>query len=275
MQDKVVLITGGNAGLGKAAATELARMGATVVILARDKERASRAVEEISHITGNEDVHVLLADLASLQSVRAAAKDFRERFDRLDVLINNAATTVPTRTETVDGFETHYGVNYLSHYLLTRLLLDLLEQSAPARIVNVGARQMGAKLDFEDLQTRTDWKNFKAILRAKLAMFLFTRELAKRLAGKKVAANILDPGLVKTNYHQQSGPILRLMVKLFGKSPQQAVQTHIYLATSSKVESVSGRLFANRKEVPIKGQALDDTIAVKLWEVSANAVGLG
>lgn len=274
MKGKVILITGGNAGLGKAAATDLAQMGATIVILARDKERAGQAIEAIGNITGNPDLHVLLADLASLQSVRAAAEDFRKRFDRLDVLINNAAINVPTRTETVDGFETHFGVNYLSHYLLTRLLLDLLEQSAPSRIVNVGARQMGATLDFDDLQLKTEWTGLKAITRAKLAMFLFTRELARRLAGKNVTANILDPGLVKTNYHQQSGPILGLIVKLFGKKPGQAAETYVYLAASSEVVGVSGRFFSAGKEIPIKGQALDNAIAAKLWEVSAKAVGL-
>ena len=275
MKGKVILITGGNAGLGKAAATALAQMGATIVILARNQERADQAIADIGSITGNQDLHVLLADLASLPSVRNAAADFRKRFDRLDVLINNAAVNVPTRTETADGFETHFGVNYLSHYLLTRLLQDLLEQSSPSRIVNVGARQMGATLDFEDLQLKTEWTGMKAISQAKLAMHLFTRELAKRLAGKNVTVNILDPGLVKTNYHQQAGLFLGLIVKLFGKNPGQAVKTYAYLASSSEVEDVSGRFFSAGKEVPIKGQALDNTIAAKLWEVSAKAVGLG
>lgn len=274
MENIVVLITGGNSGLGRAAATELAGLGATVVILARNQERAHRALKEITSLTGNENLHVLLADLASLKSVRSAVDEFKERFGRLDVLINNAALNSPTRTETVEGFEIHFGVNYLSHYLLTRLLLDVLEQSAPARIINVGARQMGAKLDFEDLHIRSEWTTMKAITQSKLAMLLFTRELDKRLAGENVTVNILDPGLVNTEYHQEFGLIHRTMVKLLGKDATQAVDPYVYLATSNEMDGVSGRFFGGRKEVQLKGQALDANAAERLWNESAAFVGL-
>jgi len=166
-----------------------------VVVHGRDERKGRDAVEELRAATGNGDVHLLLADLASLHSVRKGADEFRRRFGRIDVLIANAAASpggVPKRRETTDGFEFFFGTNYLGHYLLVRLLLDLLLASAPSRIVVVGGRQMGAEFDFDDLQMEQNWKPFRAILQAKLGMFCMTRELTRRLTHTGITGNGSD-----------------------------------------------------------------------------------
>jgi retinol dehydrogenase-14 len=273
MHGKTVLITGGGSGLGKVAATGLARMGATVVIAVRDERRGAQALDEL-RASGGRDGHLLAADLASLASVRSAAEAFGQRFGALDVLINNAAINLPTRQETRDGFELHFGVNYLAHYLLTRLLTDRLVNAAPARVVNVGARQMGATIDLDDLQFERDWDRNRSVYRAKTAMFLFTRELARRLADQHVTANVVDPGLVKTPYHQQSSRTLRLIVQLLGKRSEQAGAALVHLASAPELAEVTGQFFAGTKPRPFRGQALDDEVAARLWKRSAALVGL-
>jgi len=178
LQGKTVLITGGARGIGREAATQLAALGARVVVVARDEKKAQ---EELAHMrkTGGA-FDLLVADLASLESVRRATAEYRSRFGALDVLINNAAVNVHSRQTTQDGLELHFGVNYLSHYLLTRLLIDLLALAAPSRIVTTGAMQFGAVIDFNDLQLERGWGNTKSITRAKMGLFLFSREGADR-----------------------------------------------------------------------------------------------
>jgi NAD(P)-dependent dehydrogenase (short-subunit alcohol dehydrogenase family) len=277
MKGKVVLMTGGTSGLGRAAAEKLARLGATVVVHGRDAAKGQRAVEELRQASGNPEVHLLLADLSSLKSVRACADEFRQRFGRLDVLVLNAASAAyghEQRSETVDGHEFFFATNYLSHYLLTRLLLDLLEASAPSRIVVVGAQQMGAHLDFEDLQSRRDWSQLKAVTRAKLGMFCLTRALAERLQGKRIIANILDPGLVMTPYQDKSSWLMKLFIRLVGKPAEYVAETYVQLATAPELEGVSGRCFRHGKEIPIRGEARDERVVQRLWEESAKLVGL-
>jgi NAD(P)-dependent dehydrogenase (short-subunit alcohol dehydrogenase family) len=275
MKGRTVLITGGNAGIGKVTAIQLAAMGARVVILARDEKRGAAAVEEIVQRNGGSaEAHLLVGDLASLASVRTAASTFQERFGDLHVLINNAAINVPERRETEDGFELHFAVNYLSHYLLTRLLLEPLRRSAPARIVNVGAMQVGARLDLDDLNFRNDWERNQAVFRAKMAMFLFTRELAGKLENERVTVNVADPGLVKTGYHDTSKTFLKLVIAIIGSSSDKAAATSVYLASSPEVEDLTGGFFYKRKQRAFKGQALDDAVARRLWQESARLVGL-
>jgi NAD(P)-dependent dehydrogenase (short-subunit alcohol dehydrogenase family) len=274
MKGRTVLITGGNAGIGKVTAIELARMGARVVILARDENRGAAAVEEIMRRSGSAEAHLLLGDLASLGSVRTAASTFQERFGDLHVLINNAAINAPERRETEDGLELHFAVNYLAHYLLTRLLLEPLRRCAPARIVNVGGMQVGARLDLDDLQLRNHWDRNQAVFRAKMAMFLFTRELARTLESDRVTVNVADPGLVRTGYHDTSKALLKLMIAIVGSSSEKAAATSVYLASSPDVENVTGGFFYKRKQRAFKGQALDDDIARRLWQESARLASL-
>jgi len=272
LQGKTVLITGGARGIGREAATQLAALGARVVVVARDEKKAQ---EELAHMrkTGGA-FDLLVADLASLESVRRAAAEYRSRFGALDVLINNAAVNVHSRQTTQDGLELHFGVNYLSHYLLTRLLIDLLALAAPSRIVTTGAMQFGAVIDFNDLQLERGWGNTKSITRAKMGLFLFSRELSRRYPAKELTANVADPGMVKTGYHERASWAQRVALKLFGTGPEEAAATITYLASSPEVAGVSGALFAKCKQVPWKGQALDEAAAKRLWDESARLVGL-
>ncbi|HZF48996.1 MAG TPA: SDR family NAD(P)-dependent oxidoreductase [Polyangiaceae bacterium] len=272
LQGKTVLITGGARGIGREAATQIAALGARVVVVARDEKKAQ---EELAHMrkTGGA-FDLLVADLASLDSVRRAAAEYRSRFGALDVLINNAAVNVHSRQTTQDGLELHFGVNYLSHYLLTRLLIDLLALAAPSRIVTTGAMQFGAVIDFNDLQLERGWGNTKSITRAKMGLFLFSRELSRRYPTKELTANVADPGMVKTGYHERASWAQRVALKLFGTGPEEAAATITYLASSPEVAGVSGALFAKCKQVPWKGQALDEAAAKRLWDESARLVGL-
>jgi len=272
MRGQTVLITGGASGIGRATAEQLADLGARVVVIARDAAKAQHAIEQMRGTTAR-DVQWIVADLASLASVRAAATEFRERFGVLDVLVNNAAVQLPSRDVTKDGYELHFGVNYLAHYLLTRLLLDLLVSRAPARIVNVGAMQAGAVIDFDDLNFERNWDRNQSITRAKMGLFLFTRELARRF-GQRVVANVADPGLVKTPYHSDSPWFLKMIVRVVGADSDKAAATNVYLASSPEVAGVTGAFFSARKRKPWKGQALDDGAAARLWLESARLVGL-
>ncbi|HEU0034627.1 MAG TPA: SDR family NAD(P)-dependent oxidoreductase [Kofleriaceae bacterium] len=276
MQGKTVLITGGTSGIGRATAEALADRGARVVVLARDPGRAAQAIAEMQHGTAR-DLHTILADLSSLASVRAAADEFRTRFGVLDVLVNNAAVQQPTRQTTADGFELHFGVNYLAHYLLTRSLLDLLVARAtpgsPSRIVNVGAMQAGAVLDFDDLQLTRSWDRNTSITRAKMALFLFTRALARRYRDQ-VVANVADPGLVKTPYHDDSPRFLRAIVRIVGADSTKAAETNIFLASAAEAATLTDGFYLKRKLRPWKGQALDAAAADRLWLDSAHLVGL-
>jgi retinol dehydrogenase-14 len=273
MRGKTVLITGGASGIGAATAAQLADRGARVVVLARDAQKAEAALAQMRAGTSRA-FELLVADLASLDAVRRAAEEFGSRFGALDVLVNNAAVNEHSRQTTKDGLELHFGVNYLAHYLLTRLLLGRLLERAPSRIVTVGAMQFGAVIDFDDLQLLRGWTNTKSITRAKMGLFLFTRELARRLPDGRVTANVADPGMVRTPYHARASLPQRIALKLFGTSPEEAAATITHLAASPEVAGVSGSLFAKKKPVAWRGQARDEAAAARLWAESARLVGL-
>lgn len=273
---KIILITGGTAGIGREAAQQLARDGHVVWVHGRKAEQGERAVRELREATGNGAVKLLLADLSSLASVREGIERFRRETDRLDVLINNAAMSqwgMEARRESADGFELLFATNYLSHYLITRLLLDRLITSR-GRVVTVGARQMGATIDFDDLQMQRGWTGMRAILQAKLGLFCMTRELSRRLKDSGATANILDPGLAMTGYQAKAGWFFKLILKMIGQPPEKIAETYAWLATSDEVSGISGRLFSGRKQVPFKGQAADDEVAARLWIESAKLVDL-
>lgn len=274
---KVVLITGGTQGLGFEAARRLVQRDFQLVLHGRNEERGRAAVEALKRERPGAQVDFLAADLTSLAAVRAGAQTFRERFGRLDLLINNAAMSShgeTARKESPDGFELFFAANYLSHYLLTRLLLDLLLKSAPARIVTVGARQMGAKLDLADLQMTRKWTPIRAITQAKLGLFAMTTELARRLDSKKLTANLIDPGLVDTGYQKNAGAVLKLVLRLIGDAAEAVAQDYEWLATAPELDGVSGKMFAKRKPVPLKGDAGDPAVAARVWAESARWTGL-
>ncbi|WP_070000063.1 SDR family oxidoreductase [Cellulosilyticum sp. I15G10I2] len=276
---KVVLITGGNAGMGKAAASELAKLGNIVVIISRNKERGEKALEEIKRVSGNDEVDLMLCDLADLPSIRRLVSEFKKKYNRLDILINNAGVIVPKRRQTKDGFELQFGVNHLGHFLLTHLLLDTLIKSAPARIINVssGAHKIG-KIHFEDIHLKKHYNLIKAYAQSKLANVLFTYELADRLQGKGVTVNALHPGAVATKMGVDRetgfGTFITSRLKPFFQTPLEGAQTAIYLAVSKEVEDVTGKYFYDKKAIMSSRLSYDKAIAKRLWEVSINLVHL-
>jgi len=279
MQGKICMVTGANSGIGKATALALAQMGATVVMVCRDRARGEQARSEITTKSGKNAVDLLQADLSSQQSIRQLVETFQHHYTHLHVLINNAGATFSGRRESVDGLEMMFAVNYLAPFLLTNLLLDVLTASAPARIVNVSsAAQASGSIQLDDLQAKQHFSSRRAYGQSKLAMVLFTYELARRLQGTGVTANCLDPGFVATNIGQRGASLpVRLLVKLiwsFGASPEKGAQTSIYLASSPAVEGVTGQYFA--KSIPRRSasSSYDESLQRHLWEQSAQLVNL-
>jgi NAD(P)-dependent dehydrogenase (short-subunit alcohol dehydrogenase family) len=272
MESKVVLITGGTSGIGRAAATALAAMGAEVVVTGRSRERGELAVEEIRDTSGNARVSLMLADLAVQAEVRGLAEEFRERYDRLDVLVNNAGIIQSKRTETPDGIELTLAVNHLAPFLLTNLLLDLLKKSAPSRIITVSSEaRRGAKIDFEDLQSERRYRPFKVYGMTKLANILFTYELAERLEGTGVVANSLHPGGVNTNFgnnNRSFGTLIFRAFKPFMRTPERGADTVVYLAVSPEAGKMTGRYLTDRKVVFSIEDPHDEVVQKRLWEVS-------
>ncbi|MFL5700075.1 MAG: SDR family oxidoreductase [Ktedonobacteraceae bacterium] len=279
MHGKICMVTGANSGIGKATALALAQMGATVVMVCRDRARGEEARSEITTKSRNNAVDLLLADLSSQQSIRQLVENFKQRYTHLHVLINNAGAAFPGRRETVDGLEMTFAVNYLAPFLLTNLLLDVLKASAPARIVNVSSNShKSGYIQMDDLQEEKHYRSMRVYGQSKLAVVLFTYELARRLQGTGVTANCLHPGFVATHFGQRdAGPAFRLLVKLigsFGTSPQEGAKTSIYLASSPEVEGVTGKYFV--KSIPKRSAAIsyDESLQRQLWEQSAKLVNL-
>lgn len=269
MKNKIVLITGANSGIGKATAIGLATIGATVIIGCRNKERGLEAVAEIKEASGNSNVDLLLIDLASQKSVREAAAEFKKRYSRLDVLINNAGVFLPKRELTEDGIEKTFATNYLGHFLLTHLLLDRLKASAPSRIVCVASKHTGIKINFNDLMLEKKFSTFAAVGPTKLGLVIFSKELSKRLEGTGVTINALHPGLVKTTLLKDTGFFLKLFFKLLPQvTPEKGAETSIYLASSSNVEKVSGKFFSNKKEIETSAGANDEATNKRFYELS-------
>jgi len=278
MDEKVCLITGATSGIGKATAMGLASMGASVVMVGRDRGRGEAALAEIKEKSANASVDLTLADLSSQEEIRRLADQFKEAYPRLDVLINNAGLLRSERITTQDGLETTLAVNHLAHFLLTNLLLGMLEASAPSRIVNVASGDHGSgTIDFDDLQGEKGYKGAKAYSQSKLATVLFTYELARRLEGTGVSANCLHPGVVGTNLGSGVTGALGFTVRALRplmKRPEKGAETSIYLASSPEVEGLSGRYFVKKAEVRSSVVSHDERIARWLWEVSAELTNL-
>jgi NAD(P)-dependent dehydrogenase (short-subunit alcohol dehydrogenase family) len=229
--------------------------------------------------TANKSIGFIAADLSSLAAARAAAAEFRQRYSRLDVLLNNAGVSPSKRRESIGGFEYTFAVNYLGHFLLTNLLLDLLIMSAPSRIVSVSSSiYKQAKLDFDDLQLRRRFSAMRAYANSKLAGILFTVELARCMAGKGVTVNAMAPGLVKTNIGQEEGWLYafsKRMADFFGgKTPEQGADTLVWLATSPEVAGVTGQYFEKRRAASLSRDAADPELAARMWRVSEELCGL-
>lgn len=273
IRGRICLITGATSGIGKATAHALAKSGATVVLVGRDASKSEAVVAGIRAATGNEDVHLLLAELSSQASIRELARDFRNQHERLHVLVNCAGAFFRDRHVTVDGLEMTFALNHLAYFQLTKLLLDGLEASAPARIVNVtsGAQSMG-RIRFEDLQGEHGYRGQAAYSQSKLANVLFTYELARRLEGAGVTATCVHPGVVRSNFGRENPPLTwRLVMPVvtpFMRSPEKGAETVVYLASSPEVETVTGQYFLDLKPKRSSKLSYDPDIARRLWEVS-------
>ena len=279
MAGKTVLVTGATGGIGKATAIGLAALGAGVAITGRDRKRAEAAAVDVRRATGNANVAAFHADMSAQAEVRRLATAVLEAYPRLDVLVNNVGGFWATRHVTADGLEHTFAVNHLAAFLLTDLLLDRLKASAPARVVTVssGAQSMG-KIDFEDLQGETSYSGQEAYNQSKLASVMFTYELARRLEGSGVTATVLHPGVVSTGFGAEDPSLIfKILVPLwrpFMKTPEQGAATSIYLASSPKVEGVTGAYFANLKPQTSNKASYDHDAAARLWQVSAALVGM-
>jgi retinol dehydrogenase 14 len=278
MAGRTVLVTGGSGGIGKATALGLATMGAHLAITGRDRGRTEDAAREIRSAGGGQ-VEVFVADLSSQSEVRRLADEILQSLPRIHVLVNNVGGFWNTRHVTADGLERTFALNHLASFLLTNLLLDRLKQSAPSRVVTVAshAQAMG-RIAFDDLQGERSYSGARAYNQSKLANVLFTYELARRLQATSVTANALHPGVVRTSFGAEDPAVVqRLFIPFlmyFMKAPAQGAVTSIYLASAPDVERVTGRYFADSKPKQSSERSYDEATAARLWQLSADLVGL-
>jgi len=279
MREEICLITGASSGIGKATAMELARIGFRLVLACQTADLGENAQKNIVQNTGNSNVEVGVVDLSSQKSIRSFAEEFEGSHSRLDVLVNNAGIYTSKRSLTVDGFESTFAINYLGHFLLTNLLLNLLIASAPSRIVIVSSQnEQRATIDFDDLQGERNFKGMRAYSQSKLANVLFTYELARRFGGNGVTSNCVQPPGTRTNLGRGNvgitGVVFRSFFRPFMLSPEKGASTVIYLASSPDLEGVNGKCFANLQEVKTSPVSYDEEAARRLWTVSTELAGL-
>lgn len=273
---KTCLVTGGNSGIGKATAVGLAKLGGKVVMVSRNKERGESALADIKSKSRNQSVDMMLADLSSMKAVRELADEFKRKYDKLHVLVNNAGEILTSHHVTVDGFERTLASSHLGHFLLTNLLLDIIKTSAPARIINVSSEaHRGGSIHFEDLQLEKKYGASRAYSQAKLANVLFTHELARRLEDTGVTVNCLHPGVVRTGFGHDDSRLLSLGIWImspFFISAEKAARGVIRLATSRELEGVTGKYFSKMKEAMSSPESYDVQTAQRLWQVSEELV---
>ncbi len=263
---KVILITGSTDGIGRQSALELAGMGATVLVHGRDRRRLEKTVRMIQDETGNNRIDSFIADLSSLRQVREFARDVANRFEALDVLINNAGVYQGKHRMTDDGYEMTFAVNHLAHFLLTLMLIGILRKPEKARIVNVASMAHGSSIDFDNLQGEKGYDPYGAYSLSKLANIMFTYELAERLEGEAVTTNCLHPGVINTKL---------LRAGFSGGSPvSTGAKTSIYCATSPELDGVSGKYFRDSRETKSSSISYDREARKRLWEISEELTGI-
>jgi NAD(P)-dependent dehydrogenase (short-subunit alcohol dehydrogenase family) len=277
LENKTCLVTGASSGIGKATALGLARMGASVALVCRNPKRGEKTLRWIRKKSQNEAVHLLLGDLSRQQDIFDIATDFKHRFDRLDVLINNAGVVTRKRRLTPEGFELQFFVNHLAYYLLTGSLLEVLKRSAPSRIVNVAstAHSRGV-LEFDNLQGEKRYNGWQQYSNTKLANIVFTYELARRLTGSGVTANCLHPGVIHTNLMSSYSRIINWtwhLLQWFFKNPDEGAETPLYLASSPEVQDVSGGYFKYCAPLGSSPESCDRDTQRHLWAASEELTG--
>lgn len=271
--EKVMCITGATDGIGKTAALELAKAGCTLALVGRNPDKGNRVLEEIIRDSGNENIRFHICDLSLMEAVRKLAKELQTDYDRLDVLLNNAGAYFSEFEKTDEGFERTFALNHLSYFLLTDLLLDILEKTGNARIVNVASdAHQGAELSFENLQGFDGYKGWPAYCKSKLANIMYTYELDRRISGKGITANSLHPGFVDTNFGNNNTGTVRVGLNAAKKvgaiSPEKGALTSIYLASSPEVEGVSGKYFYKCKQKNSNKASYVKSDQEKLWQIT-------
>ena len=279
MNGKVCIVTGSNSGIGKETALALATMSATVVMAVRDRERGEKAKAGIIGQSKSQSVDMMICDVSSAASIQHFSQDFMAKYDRLDVLINNAGAMFSRREVTPEGFERALAVNYLGPFLLTHRLKALLISSAPSRVINLssGLHKRG-KIDLDDLQSERSFNGMKVYANAKLMVIMFTYELARRLEGTGVTVNVVEPGFAATNLGRNTGSlrssIMFKMVRPIQISAKKGAETSVYLASSEEVKNVTGKCFTKMRETTTAPTSYDQQLQKQLWNKTAELVGL-
>jgi len=268
LKNKIVLITGATSGIGKETALGLAKLGATIVFTTRDNLKGEKTKKELIVATNNKNIHMLKCDLASFESIRNCCKEFKSKYDKLHVLINNAGVWDFKRRESKDGIENIFATNYLAPFLMTNLLIDIFKKSSPSRIINVTSGMHYGTINFDDIEFKQKFSGAKAYRQSKLGLILFTRLLAKKIERIGVTANCVHPGMNKTDLGRDAGGFSQIIFKLMGKDPEIGAETSIFLASSPDVENITGEYFAKKKIKKSSKESYDMDLAKKLWDVS-------
>jgi NAD(P)-dependent dehydrogenase (short-subunit alcohol dehydrogenase family) len=278
LRGKVALITGGSTGIGFYTALELAKKGASIIIVGHNKNHCEEAVEKIKQTTGQDNIVFYTADLSSKNEIVELSKNIHDDFDKLDILINNVGRWFTKYQENTDGIEMTFALNHLSYFLLTGLMLDLLQETGEARIINVSstAHNFPKTIQFDNLNFKDDFRLMKVYGHSKLANILFTYQLADRLNGNGITVNALHPGFVRSNLYRDYGifgPVILFLAKLFGKDPQEGARTSVYLASSEDVTAMSGKYFVEEKEKDSSAISYDKDLQKRLWDISEELTG--
>jgi len=268
LKNKIVLITGATSGIGKETALGLAKLGATIVFTTRDNLKGEKTKKELIAATNNKDIHMLKCDLASFESIKNCCKEYKSKYAKLHVLINNAGVWDFKRRESKDGIENIFATNYLAPFLMTNLLLDVLKKSSPSRIINVTSGMHYGTINFDDIEFKQKFSGAKAYRQSKLGLILYTRLLAKKLEETGVTVNTTHPGMNKTDLGRDAGGFSKMIFKMMGKDPRVGAETSIYLASSSNVKNITGEYFAKKEIKKSSKESYDMELAKKLWDVS-------
>lgn len=279
MKDKTCIVTGSNSGIGKETALALAKMDVKVIMVCRNKERGELARSEIIRESSNHSVDLMLCDLLSMSAIRHFAAEFKDKYNRLDVLINNAGAVFNKRQVTPEGFEQTFALDYLAPFLLTHELLPVLKRTAPSRVINLSSGlHKSARIDLDDLQSESSYKSMDAYKNAKLMLIMHTYEIARRLKDADVAVNVVLPGFVATNLGRSSNSVMSRimfgMMKPFQLSPKDGAETSVYVASSPEVEGVTGKCFEKKEVIETSDTSNDTELQKKLWDITVDLLGL-